>query len=270
VAFCRDPPSPRLTRSMARFPDGLSRRARRAMSYRRYRPLGRPPGRVMNLGHGISHWARGVSKLIHDRAPAIPFVLGVFLISTVLAVTVMSWGDRPDEPAPILSVPGTVDQVPPPQETVEDLVHINSVGDYRFTYPSAWDVQQVESRTRVESPSGEILMSFGHGSPGDIATSSNRLLSSILDLEGNDPRSNQRLIGTTWEQIASSRSLVVSGMTTDATGRSIRFLAITVPGVPRNYSISVLVPARSDPTQILSTIEAIVSSFEILSPDREL
>lgn len=31
-----------------------------------------------------------------------------------------------------------------------------------------------------------------------------------------------------------------------------------------------LVPARSDPTRILSTIEEIVSSFEILSQDREL
>lgn len=58
------------------------------MSYRRYRPLGRPPGRVMNLGHRIASRAHGVSKLVHDRAPAIPFVLGVFLISTVLAVTV--------------------------------------------------------------------------------------------------------------------------------------------------------------------------------------
>jgi hypothetical protein len=92
-------------------------------------------------------------------------------------------------------------------------------------------------------------------------------LSSILDEEGNDPSSNQRLIGTTWERIAGSRSLIVSGMTTDATGRSMRFLAITVRGVPRSYSISVL--GRSDPTRILSTIEEIVSSFEILSQDRE-
>jgi hypothetical protein len=225
----------------------------------------------MNLRHSLARRAQGVSNLVHDCAPAIPFVLGVFLISIVLAVTVMSWGDRPDRPASILSGPRTIDQVPQPiQETVEDPVHINSVGDYAFTYPPAWDVAQAESLTRLESPSGDIVMSFGLGSPGDIATSSNRLLSSILDEEGNDPSSNQRLIGTTWERIAGSRSLIVSGMTTDATGRSMRFLAITVRGVPRNYSISVLVPARSGPTRILSTIEEIVSSFEILSKDREL
>ena len=46
----------------------------------------------------------------------------------------------------------------------------------------------------------------------------------------------------------------------------MRFLAITVQGVPRNYSISVLVPARSDPARVLPTIEAIVSSFQILEP----
>lgn len=59
-------------------------------------------------------------------------------------------------------------------------MHINSVGDYAFTYPPAWDVAPAESLMRLQSPSGDVVMSFGLGSPGDIATSSKLLLCSIL------------------------------------------------------------------------------------------
>ena len=76
----------------------------------------------------------------------------------------------------------------------------------------------------------------------------------------------QALTGSTWEHIDGSRSFIVSGMTEDPTGRPMRFLAITVRAVPRNYAISVLVPAGSDPTRVLPTVEAIVSSFEVLDP----
>ena len=206
--------------------------------------------------------------LIHDRAPAFLFILVVLLNSLMLAVTVVPRGDSPITPAPIPSNPPRIGEIPQPiQEPVDDPVaHVNSVGDYRFIYPAAWVVVEDGSLTRVGSPTGDIVMSFRIGAQGDIATASDRLLSSILDAEGNDPRSDQGLIGTTWERIDGSRSLIVSGTTTDAIGRSMRFLAITVQGVPRNYSISVLVPARSDPARVLPTIEAIVSSFQILEP----
>jgi hypothetical protein len=207
----------------------------------------------------------------HHRARAILLVLGAILIPTVIVVAVIPQGGGLDTSAPVLSNPPRADRIPQPiPETAEDpVVHLNSVGDYQFTYPPSWVVDEVESLTQVESPSGAIVVSFWLGSRGDIATASDRLVSSILDAEGSDLPANRELIGTRWERIDGSRSLIVSGTTTDA-GRSTRFLAITVRSVPRNYSISVLVPARSDPTRVLPMIEAIVSSFEILEPQPEV
>ena len=150
------------------------------------------------------------------------------------------------------------------------MAHVNGTGDYAFTYPLAWDVDEADGVTRVESPAGDIVLSFGPGASGDIATASGRLVRSILGVDGGADASERSLTGSTWEQIGGSRSLIVSGTTEDATGRPMRFLAITVRAVPRNYAISVLVPAGSDPTRVLPTVEAIVSSFEVLEHGSEV
>jgi hypothetical protein len=71
------------------------------------------------------------------------------------------------------------------------------------------------------------------------------------------------------ERIGGSRSLLVSGIATDESDRSVRFLAISIQGEPRSYAISIVVPRASDPASVLPRLEEIVSSFEILGVDAQ-
>ncbi|MCI0634378.1 MAG: hypothetical protein L0206_10765 [Actinobacteria bacterium] len=204
------------------------------------------------------------------RHPAQVFLvaLGALLVPATLAVVATSLIDRPEPSSPIPPNPTSADQPRPTVELDTGIVaHVNSTGDYAFAYPTTWLIDETGGVTRLENPGGDIVASFGPGAPGDIATASGRLVSSILGIDGTEIAVNDALTGTSWEQIDGSRSLIVSGVTEGPDGRSVRFLAITVRAVSRNYSISVLVPAGSDPTRVLPTIEAIVSSFEVLESE---
>jgi len=225
----------------------------------------------MTLGGGAARRARAVMELVRERAPAALLVIVALTISTLVTVGIMSFGYRSDAPAPILSLPRGADQTPQPTQgtVVDPVAYVHGEDDYGFSYPSEWVIEEAEGITSVNSPNGGIVVSFGLGAPGSIAKASDRLLDSIFS-DGTDTSSDRSLIGATQERIGGSRSLIVSGTTTDATGRSIRFLAITVRSQPRNYSISVLVPRRSNPARVLPTIEAIVSSFRVLDPEPDV
>jgi hypothetical protein len=225
--------------------------------------------RVRHLGHRVAEGARGGVDRIRHPAPAFLVALGALLVPATLAVLATSLIDGSKHSGPIeASPPGTAPTAPTERPIEEPergtVAHVNSAGDYAFAYPSAWQIEEAEAVTRLESPNGDIVLSFEPGASGDIATASGRLVSSILGVDGSDPLAGQALTGSAWERIDGSRSFIVSGVTEDPTGRSMRFLAITVRAVPRTYAISGLVPAGSDPTRVLPTIEEIVSSFEVL------
>ena len=195
-------------------------------------------------------------------------VLGALLIPATLAVVASSLIDGSEPSAPIPSGPPGTAEIPRPtlEPDTGTVAHVNSSGDYAFAYPPTWVVDEAGDVTRLEDPGGDIVLSFEPVDGDDITTASGALVGSILGVEGTHTLAGQALMGSTWERIDGSRSLIVSGVTTDPAGRSMRFLAITVRAVPRNYAISVLVPAASDPIRVLPKIEAIVSSFEILDP----
>ncbi len=76
--------------------------------------------------------------------------------------------------------------------------------------------------------------------------------------------SRARLIGSRWELIGGSLSLLVGGTTTDESGRRVRFLQISVGAEPQDYSITIVVPFKSDPEEVLPLVEEIVSSFDTI------
>ncbi len=208
-----------------------------------------------------------MERLRHP-APAVLVALGALLVPATIAVVTTLVIDGEERSAPVASSPpgsGAI-QRPTRQPVTGTVAHVNRTGDYAFAYPSAWKVEETEDVTRLESRNGGIVVSFEPGASGDIATASGRLVRSILGFDAAGSLAGQALTGSTWERIDGSRSFIVSGMTEDPAGHPTRFLAITVGASPRNYAISVLVPAGSDPTKVLPTIEAIVASFEVLDP----
>lgn len=76
--------------------------------------------------------------------------------------------------------------------------------------------------------------------------------------------SHERLIGSRWELIGGSLSLLVGGTATDTSGRRVRFLQISVGAEPQDYSITIVVPFKSDPEEVLPLVEEIVSSFDTI------
>ena len=149
--------------------------------------------------------------------------------------------------------------LPDRPESVQGPIEYVNVGQgFGFTSPDAWEIREGERLTRIQNPSGRIVVSYRLGGSGDLEAESSRLLASLAtahpDLE---------LIGKRRELIDGLRSLLVSGTATDGAGRSVRLLAITIQAEPRNYAISIVVPGHSDPARVLPRIEEIVSSFEL-------
>jgi hypothetical protein len=112
--------------------------------------------------------------------------------------------------------------------------------------------------TRVTSPDGTIDLSFRPRPKNERGLSP----SSLRPIDPN--LSQERVIGSRWELIGGSLSLLVGGTATDVSGRRVRFLEISVGAEPQAFAISIVVPFASDPGTVLPRIEAIVSSFETL------
>jgi hypothetical protein len=136
--------------------------------------------------------------------------------------------------------------------------HVSRAGAYRFIYPQAWDLRVDGRMTRVTSPDGTIDLSFRPRPKNERGLSP----SSLRPIDPN--LSQEHVIGSRWELIGGSLSLLVGGTATDVSGRRVRFLEISVGAEPQDYAITIVVPFASDPGTVLPRIEAIVSSFETL------
>lgn len=147
-------------------------------------------------------------------------------------------------------------------ERLEPTAYVNGPGGYAFRTPSSWELREVGPLAEIVSPNGDIVITFERRARGSLEEASERLVASLLET-----RSNSELVGQRRELIANSPALLVSGTATEDTGEAIRFLAITVRGEPRSYAISIIVPAGSNPEQVLPRIEEIVTSFRTLDAE---
>ena len=216
---------------------------------------------MAHVDHSVTHVLRRLSpRRAWDRV--LDFVdehdlgrtIGVLALLAGIAgalVAVATWGGG-ERASPPLEPPAAAEPEPSP--------FVNRAGGYGFMVPEGWDVREDGRETLAVSPTGRIVVSFGLGAAGEIEAASAQLLESMRDTQ-----SDRQLVGRTWDSIGGARSLLVSG-TADESGRSVRFLAITVRGRPRNYAITISVPASSDPDRILPRLERLVTSFEILYP----
>ena len=133
----------------------------------------------------------------------------------------------------------------------------NDGGGYSFTYPSSsWKVTARGAVSKLRSPSGMVVISFGPGSTGSLRTQLDR---------------SSGLIERTYEQvrfeepprlmIGTSTALEISGTATNDAGVRLSFRAITVRSPERTYAI-VAFAALDAPDGEASAIDGIVSSIE--------
>jgi hypothetical protein len=199
---------------------------------------------------------------------ALALTMAGIVLVTVAAVAGLVADTASESARPTLGPPEILSPTPDPiepQPELDVLQYVNTTHGYGFDYPAAWTVREDPELTSLENPSGRIRVLFGLGPSGDLDAATTRLIDSLPEVA-----SNPDLIGMTRERIDGSASVLVSGTATDDAGRRVRFLAISVRGEPRNYSISVFVPRESDPARVLPQIEEIVSSFDVTVRGEEL
>jgi hypothetical protein len=140
--------------------------------------------------------------------------------------------------------------------TLGTRLYVNAEASYEFRYPAAWNLREQGTTSRLTSPDGETVLSFGQGAEGSLDEASDRFLESFQEsYEDVDLGAGQR------QAIGGNPSIVVSGTGTNNAGVRIRFLAITVRGREQNYAIAVFTAATSDPDQVLPPVQRIVDSF---------
>lgn len=211
--------------------------------------------RPSSARRAIRHATVRVLDRFHHHNPVEVFVLTVGLVvaaaAPVMVLRFVSPPAPPDDPPVGL---GRIRQVPP--GVVE---YTNIAADYGFSYPSTWQLNEVGSSVRLESPGGNTVVSFGSVAADGLDAASEGLIEAM---PGSG--TSQELIGTTREQIAGSPSLLTSGTATDELGRPVRFLAIAVRADIGSYAITIIVPAGSDPSRVLPPVERVIASFDIL------
>jgi hypothetical protein len=196
-----------------------------------------------------------VLDFLHDHDPAELFVLTIGLVVVAAApFMVVMFATPPTSPD---DLPIGVDQI---QQAPPGVIgYTNVAAGYGFSYPSTWELSEVGSSARLESPRGDTVVSFDSVAADGLDAASEGLIEAVPGSVAS-----QELIGTTREQIGGAPSLLTSGTATDESGRPVRFLAIAVRGDVRNYAITIVVPAGSDPSRVLWRVERVVASFEIL------
>jgi hypothetical protein len=175
-------------------------------------------------------------------------------VSILVAVFVTTEPSTRSAPSPNLSASPASPEGPEQQQPVR---FTNHAGGYLFSYPDAWQLTKEGDFSRLESPTGRIVVAFGVSLADRLELVSKRLVRSRFG-----PAGEGRIIGITRQRIAGAPAVLNSGLTRDETGRLIRYLAIAIDGDSRAYTILITVSGRADPEHVLRTVEEIVTSFE--------
>jgi hypothetical protein len=203
----------------------------------------------MWLPRTFRRWRYGAIEWFNDGDR---FGKALVLLTVLLAVGFLALTPRSTTHAPFLRPSEGPIQAGSPQIPSQ-----NRDGGYRFSYPSTWNLREEGARSRVESPSGDVVLSFGVSFTDGLGDVTTRMVRAL-------PGSHHE-IGTNRQRIAGAPAFLRSGITRNESKGLIRYLAIAIDGGSRRYTILITVPASGDPEELLSTVERIVASFGISS-----
>jgi hypothetical protein len=178
-----------------------------------------------------------------DRARRLRLVLGWVLLA--LAAAGLTYG---------LITLFTADQGPDYRFATQQ--HLNEQGKYLFYHPPDWEVKDQGTVSRVTSPGGETLVTFGLGPEGDLEAAETAFVTRL-----QDQYRDVDLAALQVQQVGPNPAVSVAGTGRNAEGIRLRFLAITVGVNERNFSIVVFTAANSDPQKVVPATQEIVNSF---------
>lgn len=140
---------------------------------------------------------------------------------------------------------------------------VNTAGGYAIEVPDGWSSSQEDRTTKVTSPDGSTVITFGLGRTGPLPVAATMFFQQV----GRNYE-NVQVFPPDAKKIGGLDALVYGGAGTNAKGTQIRFLAITVQNTdsPTNYGITVFTEANTDPAAVLPDANKIVDSFRELPP----
>lgn len=136
---------------------------------------------------------------------------------------------------------------------------VNTAGGYRIEVPEGWSSTQEDRVTKVKSPDGMAIITFGLGRTGPMAVAATLFFQQV-----GSEYTEVQVFPPEARQIGDLTALVYGGVGINAKDTRVRFLAITVENSPTNYGITMFTPADSDPQAVLPQANQIVDSFREL------
>lgn len=174
--------------------------------------------------------------------------------------SIASEGDREESlvVAPSASPPG-----PSESQLPSVLVHVNEVGGWLFSYPSAWELDREASFDRLTDPSGNVVVTFDVAPGGELQSASEDIVAELTkDL--SDVKLDTGPIERTPQGLP---SLVVGGRGIGSGGTPARFLVITIQGPDGNRAIAVHFSPDAEPLEALPAIREVIASYRISTAD---
>ncbi|MGH3903877.1 MAG: hypothetical protein ACRDTE_06780 [Pseudonocardiaceae bacterium] len=140
---------------------------------------------------------------------------------------------------------------------------VNPTGGYRIEVPDDWSSTQDGRTTKVTSPEGDTLITFGLGRTGPLPVAATLFFQQVGS--GYD---KVQVFPPEGKQIGGLSSLVYGGVGTNDKNARVRFLVITMENTPTNYGVTVFTQAGSDPKAVLPDVNRVVDSFKELPAPR--
>jgi hypothetical protein len=137
-------------------------------------------------------------------------------------------------------------------------LHRNVQGGYEFRHPEGWEARNEGSVTTVRTPTRRAVVVFGVAARGDLQDAERDLVATI-----RRAYRNVRLTALQAEPIGGRRAVTIGGTGVNDRGAGIRFLAATVGGPGRNYSITMFTAAGADRAALMPKLESILDSFRV-------
>lgn len=133
---------------------------------------------------------------------------------------------------------------------------VNTAGGYEIDVPDGWTSTQDGRTTKVKSPDGETLITFGLGRTGPLPVAATLFFQQV-----GGGYENVQIFPPEGKKIHGKQALVYGGIGTNNKKLKVRFLTITVENAPTNYGITVFTAAGSDPQKVLPEVNRVVESF---------
>lgn len=136
----------------------------------------------------------------------------------------------------------------------------NVQGGFEFRHPEGWEVRNEGTATIVRTPNRRVVVAFGMAARGDLQDAERDLVATI-----REAYRNVTLTALQAEPIGGRRAVTIAGTGLNDRGVRIRFLAATVGGPGRNYSITMFTAASADRAGLMPKLESILDSFRVIA-----